>query len=302
MRGRATGVALPALAVLGLVAVVAIAAGGTLGSGSNLSRPPSHSLLDAVFTLLLVALVLGAVLMLYGLMQRKEVARHYAAGKHRRRTIVAYAVYFATVLAFAYWRGTHLNLRPDGAKGSGGGQVGQTLYPGTQASSSYRPGISWLSIVVVLALVGIGLAAYLNAERRARRAQPRQPDLVEQLAEVLDEALDDLRAEADPRRAVIAAYARTERVLAANGIRRRDSETPEEYLVRALDGLPPSASAVTRLTELYTWAKFSQHEVDRAMKDEAIAALEEVRDELRSEVDRPSESRSSGTSPAGVAS
>ena len=64
VRGRATGVALPALAVLGLVAVVAIAAGGTLGSGSNLSRPPSHSLLDAVFTLLLVALVLGAVLML----------------------------------------------------------------------------------------------------------------------------------------------------------------------------------------------------------------------------------------------
>ena len=38
--------------------------------------------------------------------------------------------------------------------------------------------------------------------------------LLPALADVLDETLDDLRAEADPRRAVIAAYARMERALA----------------------------------------------------------------------------------------
>ena len=37
-------------------------------------------------------------------------------------------------------------------------------------------------------------------------------------ADVLDETLDDLRAETDPRRAVIAAYARMERALAAFGL------------------------------------------------------------------------------------
>ena len=35
------------------------------------------------------------------------------------------------------------------------------------------------------------------------------------------------------------------------------------------------------LVDLFVRAKFSQHEVDAGMKDEAIAALEHVRDELR---------------------
>ena len=52
------------------------------------------------------------------------------------------------------------------------------------------------------------------------------------LADVLDETLDDLRAETDPRRAVIAAYARMERALAAYGLPRRPSEAPDEYLQR----------------------------------------------------------------------
>jgi hypothetical protein len=36
-----------------------------------------------------------------------------------------------------------------------------------------------------------------------------------------------------------------------------------------------------RLTALFQWAKFSAHQVDGTMRDEAIAALVEVRDELR---------------------
>ena len=282
MKGRATAVALPALAVLGLVAVVAIAAGGSLAPGSNVSRPPSHTLLDAVFTLFLIVLLFGAILTLYGLMQRKEIARELASGKHKRRTVLAYAVYFGVVVAFSYWRLAHLNLRPEGAlPGDAGPGATQSVDPNAQASPSYRPGISWLSVIVVLGLVAVACMAYVNAERRARRARVREPGLAELLGEVLDEALDDLRAEADPRRAVIAAYARTERVLAANGIPPRHSETPEEYLRRALEDLGPRSGAIERLTELYTRAKFSQHEVRPAMKDEAIAALEQMRDELR---------------------
>ena len=110
---------------------------------------------------------------------------------------------------------------------------------------------------------------------------------MEQLAVVLDETLDDLRAEADPRRAIIAAYARLERVLAANGVARRASETADEYLPRVLDDLELDSGAVERLTALFTRAKFSQHEVDTAMKEEAIGALEQVRDELRASGERP---------------
>ena len=74
-------------------------------------------------------------------------------------------------------------------------------------------------------------------------ARGRCPDsLLPALADVLDETLDDLRAEADPRRAVIAAYARMERALAAYGLPRSPAEAPDEYLQRILadlDGEPP---------------------------------------------------------------
>ena len=98
---------------------------------------------------------------------------------------------------------------------------------------------------------------------------------------MLEESLDELRAERDPRRAVIRAYARLERVLAAHGIPRRPSDAPLEYLNRVLVGLSVSPESVQRLTLLFERAKFSHHDVGPEMKDEAIAALQTMQDELR---------------------
>jgi hypothetical protein len=280
MRGRATAVVLPALAVLGLVGIVTIAASGSVPKGSNASRPPADALLDAMFTLLLLALVAGAVLLVYGLTQRKAIAQELASGRYRRMSFVTYVVYFGVVVAFSYWL-AHRHARREGTGGTGvglgGGHTGST----GPTDSSYTPGISWLAVAVVVGLVAAAGMAYVAAERRARRTRPRREALAEELAVALDEALDDLRVEADPRRAVVAAYARMERVLAAHGVARLDSETPEEYLDRALGKLPPSSEAIARLTGLYTQAKFSHHEIDPAMKEDAIAALEQVRDQLR---------------------
>jgi hypothetical protein len=136
-------------------------------------------------------------------------------------------------------------------------------------------------MAVVLGLVLAAVVAYLVAERRARRGRGAGVMLAEALAAVLDDTLDDLRAEADPRRAIIAAYARLERVLAANGVPRHAAETSDEYLPRVLHDLELDSGAVERLTALFTRAKFSQHDVNTAMKEEAIGALEQVRDELR---------------------
>ena len=97
----------------------------------------------------------------------------------------------------------------------------------------------------------------------------------------LDESLDDLRAEPDLRRAIVAAYARMERALAAAGLARRPAEAPLEYVERALRELEASGPAASRLTDLFEWAKFSQHEPEPEMRDEAIDALVAVRDELR---------------------
>jgi hypothetical protein len=135
-----------------------------------------------------------------------------------------------------------------------------------------------LLIVAAITAVGVLLAATRPkaSPRRPRRERPQ-----EAVADVLDESLDDLRREPDLRRAIIAAYARMERALAAGGLPRRPSEAPFEYVERALRELDASAEAARRLTGLFEWAKFSQHEPEPTMRDEAIDALVAIRDELR---------------------
>jgi hypothetical protein len=96
----------------------------------------------------------------------------------------------------------------------------------------------------------------------------------------VDETLDDLRSEPDPRKAVIAAYARMERILAAHGLARRRSEAPFEYLARVLLQLRVTRPSVERLTQLFALAKFSRHEIPPGLKDQAIEALVSLRGEL----------------------
>jgi hypothetical protein len=136
------------------------------------------------------------------------------------------------------------------------------------------------AVTAALLLLG-GAAAYVFLAPRARERTDSDLPLADAVADILADTLDDLRSEADARRAVIAAYARLERVLAARGVPRQPSEAPLEYLSRVLLELDVSPAAVLALTELFERAKFSPHEIDAAMKDEAIGALASVRQELR---------------------
>ena len=63
---------------------------------------------------------------------------------------------------------------------------------------------------------------------------PEEPD---ELLAAVDLSLEDLENDPDARRAVIRAYARMERALGSYGLARRPSETPLEYLARALTSL-----------------------------------------------------------------
>jgi len=72
-----------------------------------------------------------------------------------------------------------------------------------------------------------------------------------------------------------------ETALAAAGLPRHPAEAPLEYVERALLTLHTSAGAVRRLTDLFKLARFSHHEPEPSMRDEAVDALIAVRDELR---------------------
>ncbi len=146
--------------------------------------------------------------------------------------------------------------------------------------------VDWLPAIVVFSIAGVAaLAVAYLLWRKSYKRPPTRAEIVAELSSVLDESLDDLRAERDPRKAVIATYARMERTLGGFGFPRAIAETPLEYLGRILrDLLHTSAEAVAKLTALFERAKFSPHEIDPGMKNDAIDALVTVRDELRAAV------------------
>lgn len=265
----------PVLVVLALVAIVAVAATGSTSSGSGTSAPPADTLLDTIFSLLLLFSVAWVAIAVFSLARWRE---HEWTAPRRRNDIRAIAMLLAFGFALALYvreRGWHLTFDPRQTpldRGEGGAAP-----PGFDAGPDpgYQFQFAWLPVVAVLVLAAIGVAALVLSSRRGKPPSPNA-ELAAELALTLDLTLDDLRAEADPRRAVIAAYARMERALGASGIPRRASEAPLEYMHRALRQLRAGARPVRRLTGLFAVAKFSQHPVDSEMKQDAISALEEV--------------------------
>jgi len=145
------------------------------------------------------------------------------------------------------------------------------------------PGPAGAATLVLLGVLGAfgALAAVLVLGPRLRSSLDARAGRHGAVATLVDESIDDLRSESDPRRAVIAAYARMERGLGRAGLARKPFEAPLEYLRRMLLDLQAGAQPVGRLTELFERAKFSRHDVDVEAKDEAIECLLAIRGDLR---------------------
>ena len=111
-----------------------------------------------------------------------------------------------------------------------------------KASADNRDSVDWLPAGIVFAGTLAALAATgVVIMRRQPLAEP-EAALAERLARIFDETLEDLRAEQDPRRAVIAAYGRMERILGNYGMERRPAEAPHEYVSRVLEQVVASGS------------------------------------------------------------
>ncbi len=121
---------------------------------------------------------------------------------------------------------------PVGTRPSSGTQPPATVLPaGPVAGGAWPALVIVLGVVVLVALVVLGVWLLLQRRRppsgtgvgTARRGRGR-------LAGLLEETVEDLRREPDPRRAIVAAYARMERSLLPRRLGRRRAETPLEYL------------------------------------------------------------------------
>jgi hypothetical protein len=297
--GRGRRGLLPAVSAVVLLALVAAGSlHGPLGTGRGRPRYPAD-LIDSLLLLLFLAMVAAGVLAVWSLWPDRHLLRQ------RRRRAGSFGLILPMAAVVALW------LLRD-VLGLGGRQEDpptSTLAPPSTLevpTSPDTPGMVPLVVAGVALAVMVGIAvAQLVAERR-RRGPPRSP--AERLVELLDDTLEDLEREPDPRRAVIAAWARMERGLAAAGLPRHPAEAPFEYAARVLEsalaptdrgtpsGFPgplptdrgtPSgfpgplrSASVHRLTGLFERAKFSRHPVGQDDRDQAIDALRTVRREL----------------------
>jgi Domain of unknown function (DUF4129) len=268
-----------------LLAVVAVVAAGHRTGAGHGSRP-SQLFFDYLLSAFLVFMVVGTVALVYLLWQgRDEGFGALDPVARRKRTITTVAVLLTLMLALvlAHEGGFHPSSVFHRVT------VHHLVGPPGQHGNSARslppvgPRFRWLPAVIVggLFLALVVLAVWTRVRERVQANDARQA--AEEVAAALDDSVDDLRAEPDARRAVIAAYARMERALGAVGVGREPSEAPLEYLARALEGLRASGVSVHRLTELFRIAKFSAHPLADSDKERAIEALLTVRDELRAE-------------------
>jgi uncharacterized membrane protein len=278
-RGRLITVAVAITALLAVVAVVA--RGRPLGSGSGTNGGLPLTFWDYVFTTFLIFVIL---LMILGLVAFFYLRRERMVTATQNRSTVRSLAFLLGIAALIAFVGHNIDLQhllhPNGSATTtltdptAGGKTGHH-----RSAPARHVQFRWDELAIILGvLIALGAAAYMTRSRllpASRRGAP------EELAAALDESIDDLRTEPDLRRAIVAAYARMERALAAAGIPRHRAEAPLEYMERALLTLDTSAAAVRTLTDLFALARFSQHEPDPSMRDEAIDALVAVRDELR---------------------
>jgi hypothetical protein len=281
------------LGVVALLAVIALASRAPLSKAHGLTSGGAAPATSASpWALGIVGL--GAVIALVG------VAVHFGWQVPRRRTPEPHRIqYFrvpfltrvvalliplalAAALVVAAIEGSHTHqIRPFAPAAHPGVRAPSRAHPAAHTSVALPAWLPFTILGLVLAGVGTVLLVLWLSDRRQRAADAGlRAAAAPLIGEAVDLSLEDLRADPDHRRAVIAAYARMEAALAAAGLPRRRAEAPREYMTRALDSLELSTGPMKTITALFEQAKFSLARLDSRMRDRAISALVAVREEL----------------------
>jgi hypothetical protein len=299
-RARATrpsSLLLGCIAVTLLILLSVLGASATHGTGAaQLRRGPASILLSVLFTIGGLAGVGSLALLFWGLVTRNR--RRLEGSEARRHSpvlmagvVLAMFAVMAFLFAFAA-RGRH--VQPLGALAGG-----SFAHPASTANSlPLNETVSFATtgvvVGVVVVLVLLRLVRSLGWNRALRRLSPLRgetdevpvtPDgqdlskgaLGPQLAALY---MADPQAEPDPRRAVLACYLALLDIAARYGPARRRSETPGEYLRRALSVNEAAVVPATALTRLFELARYSHRHVDETMRWEAIGALGALKEAL----------------------
>jgi Domain of unknown function (DUF4129) len=256
----------------------------TLASRPDAGQPqpdiggePERVVADTLFYLFLLAGVAGLLISAWALWPHPDM--DIPAMERRRWPVLLAALAALTVVGLVWWRARWGPFPYLPFPAPGNAPAGTAVGSGPRTAASH--GTDWLALLITAAVVaGTGLFLWRRS-RPARRRDGFRQSAGAALEDVLDVAVDDLMSEQDPRQAVIAAWARMERVLAARGLPRRPAEAPFEYAARAFAELGLPAAGLDGFAWLFEWARFSLHEVTASMRQEALARLLALREGIR---------------------
>lgn len=258
--------------VLGLLLVVGASARRPLNGGAAAPSLPTWPLLFVVGVGLVVSAALG-ISVLGPIMRVRTGQTGRSALRAGPLTLSLSLLVPAAIIALYTTQGTgERKVIAQPAPSSHNKLAGK---PGDRGAD-HTTGVAALTAGIGAGVVGFAALALVRARRR-REAE------IEPRAIVAAGARDAAAAAAipaDPRAAVLAAYARMETALASVGLARRPSDAPREYLARLEGGLGGGRAPAARLTELFERARFSPHPVGEDLREQAIGALEMLRVQL----------------------
>jgi Domain of unknown function (DUF4129) len=286
---RALQAVAAALGLVGLLVLVAIGAraGHPIGHARLHQREVPARVGNDLLTLLLIVWGLAVVVFIASVYVISREEWEQPKSKWLRSFVATLVgIGFLSFLGYELVHKGHFGRRAGQTATGATGTIGTTGGKLPTLPAAQKPARFDWEFAVALAGITVLVAAYFAARARRAHEPEAEPDLQDEelehvLARVVRETIDDLRGETDPRRAVIAAYARMEGILLKHGYGRRPAEAPYEYLQRVLVQLHVAPDAVRELTDLFEYAKFSQHRVGDEMRDRALAAFVSIRDELK---------------------
>jgi hypothetical protein len=147
--------------------------------------------------------------------------------------------------------------------------------PAVPASPITTGLIGTIALLAGFGSLSLVLWLYFAAQPRRRPGVagfPRKP-----LATAVEDSLEDLQREVDPRTAIIKIYCNFERALAGVDFARRPWQTPIEFMHLTLARMPLPPSAVASITRLFELARFSHSRLGAEERDSAWRSLIEIR-------------------------
>ena len=266
-----------------MAVLLAVAALGSNGDGHGSLSPPGsgaassaghHVLVVAIVVLAPILAVLGGGLFIYAQVHRLRERDADALKRIKQRQAKAAVAFLLIVAGIALWMrsGRHLPTL-FGSSSPGNGGSGTLDRPGSAHPAV--TGTDWAAVIVIWVVLAAA-AVFLYLRHRASRGSAELAPIPGFAEEPGETEVARLRRELDPRRAVIAAYAAMERLMARDGVARDAHEAPMEYLGRVTLHGHRRVAAVHRLTALFQRGRFSDRPVDEDMRRRAIDAVEEL--------------------------